>query len=465
MSRSPALFVPVHTDVWTHRKFLRLCRALKLDENTALGTLCRLWTGAISQTEVHGHLIGWDADDIAVAARWPGETQPFVDALVASGWLEVSLDGVYSLHGWSDYAGKASEERAADRARKAAQRSAQGGDGPFDQGGALEKTPQNNPSEEFPGNPPDVRGIPRESRGEEIRSEETREDQRRGEEIPAPLPPSVAKQQKPEPSQHGPAMSGVRARHAAVNARNLFAEPKPKTVEEMLAAVWTHRGGVIGEAWAKTYPDLWRDTGRKQTTLDLVMSYIHTSDANWTWPTNAVPKAEQILQKAQDEARRMAFSDAGAKARGVATPSDVDPSAPTDQVLADRAAFNAYSLEFVGTGIDCPPRAKWEAMGKPTTRGLAPAETPQRVKAAPRDPTLRPDADMTSEQVEANRAIMMAHIGPLTAKLTDRPETQQWAPQAAEKAIPQETEEAKAARRAKALEECTKVGWTPRSDR
>ena len=58
---------------------------------------------------------------------------------------------------------------------------------------------------------------------------------------------------------------------------------------------------------------------------------------------------------------------------------------------------------------------------------------------------------------------MKAALAPLTAKLTDRPETQQRAPQAAERAIPQETEEAKAARRAKAQAELEKTGWTPKA--
>ena len=455
MSRSPALFVPIHTDVWIHRKFTRLCRTLKADENMMLGTLCRLWTSAISQTLVDGRLVGWDPEDIAATARYPGDATEFAAALVASGWL-VLESGTYTLHGWADYAGRAAEDRAAAADRMAANRARKAEEAgvPFAQGGPENGAPPDSFANvrERSGTFTNVRESSGESREEEIRSEERRSEDRRGEETPAPLPPAVTKQQKPEPSQHGPAIRGVQARQAAVNARNLFAEPKPKTVAEMLAAVWSHRDGVIGEAWAKTYPDLWRDAGRKQTALDLVMSYIHTSDANWTWPINAVPKAEQILQKAQDEARRMAISDAGAKARGVATATDVDPSAPSASVLADRAAFYAYSLEFVGTDVACPPRAKWEALGKPTTRGLTPTETPQRVTTAPRDPTLRPDADMTSEQTEANRAIMMAAIGPLTAKLTDLAQTHQIAPQAATEAIPQETEEAKAARRQKAIE-------------
>jgi hypothetical protein len=64
---------------------------------------------------------------LANAAAWPArDAQRFTDALVRSGFIDQLEDGGYVLHDWFDYAGKLNEQRARNRARKAAARTSGG---------------------------------------------------------------------------------------------------------------------------------------------------------------------------------------------------------------------------------------------------------------------------------------------------------------------------------------------------
>jgi hypothetical protein len=253
--------------------------------------------------------------------------------------------------------------------------------------------------------------------------------------------------QRAEPGVNSVAVKAVRERAAAVQARNLFAEEKPPTVPALLAMVWQERGDgtqTLEAVWARAYPELWAQSPRRQTALDIAHNYMMTSDANWAWPRSAVPKIEAILQKHEDDARRIAVVDARANAQQVKTAVEVSSQpAPADQ--AERDAFNRC---YPRDGF-APPRSIqiWRDAGRPASwppeQSDAPVETTQRVS---HDPTLRPQ--MTSEQEATARAALEN----LAGRFKPAEKTQQRAPQAAEKAIPQETEEAKAARRAKAIE-------------
>lgn len=114
--RDPTLYVPSHAGLWVHRKFRRLIRCLGCNELEAFGALHSLWHTAIAQAP-SGVLVGWDAVDISVAARWPGDPALFVRALEAEGWLDLQADGRWAIHDWEEYAGEWRERREVRRER------------------------------------------------------------------------------------------------------------------------------------------------------------------------------------------------------------------------------------------------------------------------------------------------------------------------------------------------------------
>lgn len=64
--------------------------------------LIDLWIGsALSRPE--GILHGYDPLDSAIEARWDGDPQEFVDALVRVGFLDILDNGTYALHDWEEH--------------------------------------------------------------------------------------------------------------------------------------------------------------------------------------------------------------------------------------------------------------------------------------------------------------------------------------------------------------------------
>jgi len=79
-----------------HRKRRKLRRLVGAEGEIAL---LDLWIGvAIARPD--GNLLDWKAEDIADEAYYEGDPQKFLDALVASGFVDMDEAGGYSMHDW-----------------------------------------------------------------------------------------------------------------------------------------------------------------------------------------------------------------------------------------------------------------------------------------------------------------------------------------------------------------------------
>ena len=95
-----------------HPKTIKLVR--RLGET---GPLHLIWFWAwVAANKPTGRLEGMDNEDIAIAARWPGDTDEFVDALVNLRWLDRDGDDLV-VHDWAEHNQHASE--AGERSIKA----------------------------------------------------------------------------------------------------------------------------------------------------------------------------------------------------------------------------------------------------------------------------------------------------------------------------------------------------------
>lgn len=99
-----------------HPKTVKLERALP---GTPMN-LQRLW-GHATEFKPSGVLSGMDAEDIAIAAKWMGEPELFVETLVRLRWLDRLDDGTLALHDWAEHNGfVASAPARSEKAREAA---------------------------------------------------------------------------------------------------------------------------------------------------------------------------------------------------------------------------------------------------------------------------------------------------------------------------------------------------------
>lgn len=98
----------------THRKSERLARALR--DPLAWAYVVALWLYSIRQN-LGGELTDLSPEEIAGAAGWRGEPEPFLEALVRSGWVDrVEETGQLLIHEWPLYNGRYVEQQHADRA-------------------------------------------------------------------------------------------------------------------------------------------------------------------------------------------------------------------------------------------------------------------------------------------------------------------------------------------------------------
>jgi hypothetical protein len=108
--------IRVNTSFYEHPKFTSLAERCGPD-----GCFCLiiLWCAA-AKTKPDGNLGKISAWNIACMARWSGEPEIFVDALLECGLLDRREDGSYQIHDWQDhnaYAACARERK--EKARKA----------------------------------------------------------------------------------------------------------------------------------------------------------------------------------------------------------------------------------------------------------------------------------------------------------------------------------------------------------
>lgn len=109
------VFVKLDLDLPDHPRTLHLQRLLQIDRNQTIGLLANLWIWAMRYAE-DGDLSRFSASDIASAARWPGDPDQMMEALVASGWL----NGGAKLHAWEKFGGRLlqANRKAAERMAK-----------------------------------------------------------------------------------------------------------------------------------------------------------------------------------------------------------------------------------------------------------------------------------------------------------------------------------------------------------
>ena len=112
-------WIELHQSLVEHKKMDDLLRESGLSRDTALGRLCILWLWTLSNRE-DGLLTGVDARRLGqILDLQPRKAQSFLDALVRSGFLDQSAEGL-RVHDWEDYTGRLLEIRRknADRVRR-----------------------------------------------------------------------------------------------------------------------------------------------------------------------------------------------------------------------------------------------------------------------------------------------------------------------------------------------------------
>lgn len=111
-------WIESHQEVGRHPKTKKLARLLGVSLPAAIGHLHFLWWWALDFAQ-DSVLDKFDVEDIADAMHWDGDPNELWDALIASGYVDLTETGSV-IHDWAEYAGKLLERRAKDRARKRA---------------------------------------------------------------------------------------------------------------------------------------------------------------------------------------------------------------------------------------------------------------------------------------------------------------------------------------------------------
>lgn len=112
----------VDSGLFVHPKLKKLARQLDETRIEAVGQLSALWCWASEYAPTGIVDSKYDSLDIADAAEYPGSPDSFVDALLEAGFLDLSADGVLSIHAWKDYTGRLVANRAKMRERKSSTR-------------------------------------------------------------------------------------------------------------------------------------------------------------------------------------------------------------------------------------------------------------------------------------------------------------------------------------------------------
>jgi len=129
LSRSRALYVHSHVDLWNHPKTLRLARLLGISRPAAVGHIHGIWYWAATYA-TDGDLGDVDDVEIASAADWQGDPSLFVDALLHCGKKSqdgflVRDGGLFIVHEFGEYMRKLLTKREADAKRKRDEREAE----------------------------------------------------------------------------------------------------------------------------------------------------------------------------------------------------------------------------------------------------------------------------------------------------------------------------------------------------
>jgi hypothetical protein len=115
-------WIESHQSLGTHRKLMKLMRALRISDARAVGHLHYLWWWALDNSP-DGDLSRLAAEDIAAAGHWKNDPPAFLAALVDAGWVDAT-DGGLSLHDWNEYTGRLIGRRVANKERMRRERAA-----------------------------------------------------------------------------------------------------------------------------------------------------------------------------------------------------------------------------------------------------------------------------------------------------------------------------------------------------
>lgn len=99
-------------------KVLLFAEYLKLDVDTAVGKLARLWGWAKLSASETGELGPLPDEELAGIMRWKKKPDMLVNALILSGLIDMEEGGVMFIHGWYEANGKSAEKARKDRERK-----------------------------------------------------------------------------------------------------------------------------------------------------------------------------------------------------------------------------------------------------------------------------------------------------------------------------------------------------------
>jgi hypothetical protein len=97
-------WIESHTTIGHHPKTRKLARRLNVSIPEAVGLLHLLWHWAIEYA-ADGDLSKHEPEDMAVGAQFDGDPHVFLEALVATGFVDRGDDGIV-LHDWWDFAGR-----------------------------------------------------------------------------------------------------------------------------------------------------------------------------------------------------------------------------------------------------------------------------------------------------------------------------------------------------------------------
>ena len=109
-------WVESHQELGRHPKTRRASKLLSVSRAAVIGHLHCLWWWALDFAQ-DGVLTKFEADEIADACLWDGESEALVAGLVGAGFLD-AVEGQLVVHDWGEYAGRLIERRTSDAERK-----------------------------------------------------------------------------------------------------------------------------------------------------------------------------------------------------------------------------------------------------------------------------------------------------------------------------------------------------------
>lgn len=105
-------------NIFTNPKVLGFAQTVKLDVDTAVGKLGRLYGWAAQSGNESGDVSHLPPEELAAIMRWRKKPQALVDAMIEHGLLDRDEDGGMSIHHWDELNGNFLRNKRKDRERK-----------------------------------------------------------------------------------------------------------------------------------------------------------------------------------------------------------------------------------------------------------------------------------------------------------------------------------------------------------